>query len=395
MSFRPAVAFLVGFITVAGCQCLQPVREVPCGKWNCAGCCDSTGSCLPGTALNACGAEASACSTCIANQACNTGVCRDTSCSGCIVPGDGGCVTGESNQACGSGGITCEACSEGGGKCSLKRCVYPDGGTGGGAGGGTGGGTGGGAGGGAGGGTGGGAGGGGGTGLCGPMTCPGCCQNGTCFNPADAQHCGRQGQACQTCTTNQTCNNNGRCVQRPPDGGVCGPNSGCIGCCFNNTCFPGDQPFACGGSGSQCALCPNGTVCTGGACVRPADAGAPVGAPCQQSSQCAASSFAFCLPENTGWPAGYCSQVCVSMGPDGGCPGGSLCVPSSFSSSALICLANCTPDGGQGNCRQNYVCQPRPPGPAGQTVATCQPRCNGTTNACPTPMVCGDAGICK
>jgi hypothetical protein len=381
---------LAAMCVVAGCQCLQPVREVPCGEWNCAGCCDATGSCLPGTSLTTCGAEASACQACIGAQACtNQGVCRDSSCSGCITS-DGGCLSGEAAEACGSGGITCQSCSPNG-RCALKRCLFPDGGTGGGAGGGTGGGAGGGSGGGVGGG--GGSGGGGGGGLCGPMTCPGCCSNnGVCTSVPTNQRCGINGASCQTCTGQQVCSSQGRCVPRPPDGGSCSPGT-CFGCCFNNQCFPGDQPFACGAGGSQCQLCPNGTVCMGGACVRPGDAGLPIGSACGSSAQCASSTFAFCLPDNAGWPQGYCSQVCVSQGTDGGCAGGAACVPSTFSSSALVCLATCRADGGQGNCRQSYVCQPRT-FPDGTATSTCQPRCNGTTNPCPINSVCGDAGVC-
>jgi len=383
MRSSPLLAVLLVLSAAVSCQCLQPVKEVPCGKWNCPGCCDPTGSCLPGSTLSTCGVEAAACQTCIGAQSCAQGICRDSTCLGCIAP-DGGCAGGESNLACGSGGTTCAACASPA-RCELKRCYTPDGG-------GTGGGTGGagGSGGGTGGASAGGGTGGGGAFVCNANTCPnGCCNGNACSTAQTSQRCGLNGVACVSCTGNQQCTN-GRCVQRQSDGGVC---ANCAGCCFQNNCFPGNQSFACGAGGIACLICANGTVCSGGTCTV-SDGGRPIGAACASSTECTATSFSFCMPASAGWSDGYCTQVCTQQGLDPGC-NGAFCAPSTFSASALVCLARCRADGGQGNCRTNYACQPRV-APSGATDATCQPRCvaGSTGTGCAAGQTCTDGGIC-
>ena len=45
-------------------------RASRCGTQNCAGCCDSTGSCQPGTTQDACGAGGDTCESCTGNTFC-------------------------------------------------------------------------------------------------------------------------------------------------------------------------------------------------------------------------------------------------------------------------------------------------------------------------------------
>lgn len=176
--------------------------------------------------------------------ACDSSTCDKDNCTGCC-DASGVCRDGQSSQACGSGGTTCQSCTEPA-QCTQAACTtggsttgaappglirtgpadagFADGGEGGGAGGGFGGGTGGGLGGGfGGGGTGGGFGGGlgggfggggtgggtggGGTNFCNNTNCPGCCIGSTCVNfPNNFSDvsCGLNGIQCADCTIIQS-----------------------------------------------------------------------------------------------------------------------------------------------------------------------------------------------
>ncbi|MGO9836824.1 MAG: hypothetical protein ACLP1X_21735 [Polyangiaceae bacterium] len=48
-------------------------RASRCGTQNCAGCCDSTGTCQPGTTQDACGAGGDICESCTGNTFCEQG----------------------------------------------------------------------------------------------------------------------------------------------------------------------------------------------------------------------------------------------------------------------------------------------------------------------------------
>ncbi|MBL9039109.1 MAG: hypothetical protein JNG84_11375 [Archangium sp.] len=55
--------------------CGQP--QPTCSARNCAtGCCDSTGVCLSGSAVAACGSNGQSCDVCVGSQVCNQGVCQ-------------------------------------------------------------------------------------------------------------------------------------------------------------------------------------------------------------------------------------------------------------------------------------------------------------------------------
>lgn len=141
-----------------------------CGPSNCAGCCDTSGACVPVSASGndtTCGSLGNACADCTATGGtCNRNLftcegstgggggstgggsgggggtsCNQSNCAGCCTTA-GVCMSGTASSACGMGGATCAACSTSQ-TCNGVTCVSN---TGGGSGGGTGGGTGGGSG---------------------------------------------------------------------------------------------------------------------------------------------------------------------------------------------------------------------------------------------------------
>jgi len=91
--------------------------SAPCSPSTCAGCCDSTGVCMPGQADDVCGIGGAACGTCSPIQRCGGGVCvpRFTT--------DGG-ASGGSGTAGGSGGTAGGSGTAGGAPLPIaSRCA--------------------------------------------------------------------------------------------------------------------------------------------------------------------------------------------------------------------------------------------------------------------------------
>ena len=253
---------------------------------------------------------------------------------------NGRCVPGDSPLACGNTGGVCSRCAMGE-QCVNGQCVVA---------------------------------------ACGPGTCTGCCGAGFCVTPSmqTSFGCGTGGAMCARCMMGQQCRN-GACVAP-----VCDAASCPFGCCdANGRCAAGNTSQSCGSGGNACAACAMGQVCRGGSCGMPPDAGppAPVGSPCTGNASCGAGQF--CLPDQAGFPGGYCSAQCMM----GACPTGSTCVTTTvFGFSQSACFATC------GACRAGYACQP---GADGGT-AYCRPDCTGGGVAtCPMGTTCvADAGVC-
>lgn len=262
----------------------------------CAGCCDASGSCLPGTDTNGCGLGGVRCLDCGSSGfACDQGSCRGApppcapgNCAGCC-DALGRCRVGNQSDACGSAGATCadcgaqglacapavldgsEACTGKAPECSAatcggccdasgscrtgtsdaacganghscddcatsgRKCNQP--------------------------------------GSycafipsCSALTCPdGCCDaSGVCQNGRTDADCGTSGQACSNCTTSgQHCSASGFCY----NGIHCGPDN-CGGCCSTNgSCLAGTGSRNCGLYGAACDNCvARGETCQGGAC---------------------------------------------------------------------------------------------------------------------------------
>lgn len=67
---------VVGFIIGAAASCGTAGPTVECTPSNCTGCCSDTGDCLAGDAVDACGGQGAACTSCAANQFCGGGACQ-------------------------------------------------------------------------------------------------------------------------------------------------------------------------------------------------------------------------------------------------------------------------------------------------------------------------------
>lgn len=75
------------------CQCDGPATTA-CNANTCAGCCDASGACKPGTSVSACGRTGSTCSVCNGDQTCSsTGSCSGGGTGGGGAGGGGGNVT--------------------------------------------------------------------------------------------------------------------------------------------------------------------------------------------------------------------------------------------------------------------------------------------------------------
>lgn len=381
-----------------------------CSPQSCpTGCCEN-GQCVVGSPF-ACGVGGGRCQQCAPGSQCVNGSCTQTQCNFATCPG--GCCLGNfcvmpSNNNCGSNGQQCVSCGPGR-TCQNGACVTPPD-----------------------------------AGFCSPATCAGCCRaDGLCLqvNQQFPGQCGRGGQFCSSCGPNSTCNagvctptcnpgncsgccQNGVCIPRNNQsdfrcgsngqvclgcgagrtcvngscvvptfdgGGQCTP-SNCGGCCQNGQCNMGTQNGACGFGGGQCLVCPLGTSCSGGLCMR--NPGAPIGSACNVGPDCQTS---LCV----GWPQGYCTGTCANTMATcsewapcpGTCDPGAVCVGAG---NALppFCLASCPgPGTGQSTCRAGYVCDVH--GLASIT-GICRPSCTNQGFGCPGGGTCNQAtGYCR
>ena len=107
---------------------------------------------------------------------------------------------------------------------------------------------------------------------CGPTTCSGCCVNSVCVEGTTRLECGRDGEACSRCTSDERCVDQ-RCDALPvADAGVvdAGPQPcGCLSsCCYpDGTCAPNNSIDACGARGAFCGTCAQDQRCEAGVCV--------------------------------------------------------------------------------------------------------------------------------
>lgn len=103
-----------------------------CGPSTCAGCCDEEGTCRSGTETAACGVQGMQCQACDPRfDVCNPNgggtherglVCWspcDKSCGGCCLT-DGTCLQGTADDACGSSTMICDDCAAEGLVCGQK-----------------------------------------------------------------------------------------------------------------------------------------------------------------------------------------------------------------------------------------------------------------------------------
>ena len=172
----------LGFVcaVVPSCGSTKP-PAAKCNRNTCSGCCDENAMCFTGVSPEACGIDGVTCQVCGAGQSCsNTGLCKNggsgggtggsggtggtgasgggsaagggtgggsgtgggtaggtggsgggvAACSnancpnGCCDPVNGSCRVGDSNTACGAGGLACKSCNtQLGQACQNNQCV--------------------------------------------------------------------------------------------------------------------------------------------------------------------------------------------------------------------------------------------------------------------------------
>jgi hypothetical protein len=320
----------------AGGVCRLPA---PCGPANCpTGCCDTGGVCWPGSAAAACGVDGTVCQTCSAGAQCSHGqcvflgdaaVCNPQTCpngccdlSGTCMPGlapthcglggvycqncslldqqvcsDGQCVAelggggcaqtcplgccdalgqchpGSSDTMCGA--ASCQDCTTTGEQCSSQSCGPPPDG-----------------------------------GACNVETCPsGCCdQFGNCLQGITSTVCGSLGIFCQNCLlANQLCSTQQQCTSALPDGGNPCNAFTCHGCCDSSgTCHNSFADTNCGVGAGPCIDClALGDQCASGQCVAPDG-----GLLCSQSCAGCCDATGNCRPGFDGAECGEKGAAC-------------------------------------------------------------------------------------
>ena len=130
------------------------------------------------------------------------------------------------------------------------------------------------------------------------------------------------------------------------------------GCCLGNNCVtPMQQGHeVCGFFGDVCGRCGFDEGCVGGKCqpVIVFDGGttnARVGDPCFDDFNCSNDGLSFCIPEESGFPEGYCSRMCDTEL----CPSNAACVEAQTTGGEVvnICLLACQ---AVAQCRMGYQC---------------------------------------
>jgi len=215
---------------------------------------------------------------------------------------------------------------------------------------------------------------------------------------------------CITCNTDCDCPWDLACAN-----GLCAainrPNS----CCLSPFCPPGTSCVYPDGSGGVCPDEPpppfdagvedggpvppdGGPVPPDGGPPPPLDAGVPdagppvtpVGAACMDNGQ-DCGPIGFCIPDQQGFPDGYCSQGCGAVGAM--CPSGAECL--SFGPGQQLCLDNCA---NNADCRAGYgcvqlglansrVCWPLDPGSSNPNGAAVGGACQ-VDNDCQSALTC-------
>jgi hypothetical protein len=300
---------VLGFIAPS---CGKAPVGARCNASNCAGCCDETGTCLKGTAPEACGVSGALCLACPCTKVdatnefggrCVNGAgggaagggtgggsanaCNASNCATGCCNAQGVCVTQAANDSCGTSGAACQMCAV------SKTCV---------------------------------------SGACVP--CAGCIDinTGVCKSGTSDAQCGKAGSYCSSCNTaaSQACLNQS-CVGT----GQCTAASCPTGCCENNVCIERAQ-FSTGRCGSgtaggACVSCPGTQACeqatgtcsggnpgTGGGGGLPGTCDPANGKSCESGKCCFQG---FCVGNGTGAlggqacaPNGESCKVCFKVG---------------------------------------------------------------------------------
>lgn len=204
---------------------VEPGQDIPKGLDgdSCSGCIlksDAGSRCAPGNTTEACGSGGATCQVCKPDEECKNGMCQTKSCtsSNCNGCCDGDkCVDGDMNSACGTGGEECETCT-GDAQCTGGSCEIP----------------------------------------C-SESCSGCCTAmGKCENGDKDSACGSGGSMCKSCGSDEQCSN-GRCAKLSCK--MKCSTMGNDGCCWFGQCKPGTSDNRCGSGGEACDTCDPGFEC--------------------------------------------------------------------------------------------------------------------------------------
>ena len=218
--------------------------------------------------------------------------------------------------------------------------------------------------------------------ACGPQTCIGCCQGGTCNAGTTPASCGASGQPCQACPSGYAYEY-GQCTKST----TCGPANCSTGCCQAGQCVLGSSHTACGTSGSNCQNCTaTGKTCKDGFC----SGGSSSCGPANCTGCCKAGK---CLTGTTSSVCGKGGSVCLNCATSGKtcdatkgvCSGGgSTCNASSCS----------------GCCKDNKCFPGNSASACGKNAASCLDcsasgkSCDSSTGACQGGGSC-NASTCK
>jgi hypothetical protein len=153
---------------------------------------------------------------------------------------------------------------------------------------------------------------------------------------------------------------------------TCGAGQTLCGASCVNTVTDRANCGACG------RICPSGQSCAAGVC-QSGDLREP-GRACTRSSDCPGSGGA-CLPEQNGWPGGFCSYICAQ---DEDCGAMAVCLGPVSAPSTYFCRRSCL---NNGDCRAGYQCNPVP----GRSDRYCAPSCVGESST-PGPELCNAMG---
>jgi hypothetical protein len=336
---------------------VDPTDAGICSSRTCpTGCCDPSGRCLSGQTLNACGTGGKACSDCAAigfsscnvalgqvcaseTQACGRATCPEGCCAAI---GDlTFCTAGTASARCGGGGGQCYDCSAQREECQpeTRQCVNP---------------------------------------TCGPQNCGGCCVGNTCVVGTDAIACGKQGNQCLNCAaTNGACIADGQPNERTCTGPVACSPANCAGCCVGDRCVAGSSTGACGKAGQACVACGATESCSSGACVAP-----PACGPGNCAGCCVGRDV--CLVGADATACGVGGQQCSNCTADNKtCQAGACRAPACGPANCAGC---CT---AAGDCALGFTS--RACGSAGAACFDCVAG-GSTCNTLGLPRVCANQG---
>ncbi|MBL8940297.1 MAG: hypothetical protein JNM69_37470 [Archangium sp.] len=346
-------------ISVMAFTACPDTSKPPCGPSSCTGCCDSSGACVAGVTVQACGAMGATCAACSVTDSCSFGKCTPPT------PfNQGGGSAGGTAGGVGGGAGGGSTTADGG---TLDGGAPVDAGT--------------------------------------PNPCAGTLTscNGRCLDlSSELENCGTCGK---TCGQGEVCNR-GRCAVLPDDctqmpmgcgsGFYCDPVSKK---CMTGCRLTADCPMGATCSSGTCT-CPTGQHACGQTCV-PDDATASCGTRCSvcaqpanSTSTCSSGACGFTCATGYLQSGGACVDIDECTTNNGGCSASATCTNTPGS---RTCACNAGFSGDGVTCTDINECLTNNGGCAGE--ATCTNTPGARTCACNTGytgdgLTCADVNEC-